>query len=257
MKFASAFLVLTVVLFINPQAHGQCPQGPDGSCVTSFSISPGEIAGDQTQVAVASATAHLNPNLNNHWDLELRQTGLNYYCLPPAVTLAPNGGGAGFAGGCGVTGTSVSVWLFGYNGGTSPQTISVIGDAAYSNDPGIPGSLILDPLPAQPTPSQDPDGPCPTCAYGGLPINFTNGDTWITQQDYSIPGLGGGVTLTRTWNSLWPLVQPPEQSGIFGDSWRSNLEERIQSLTGGVVKYWKGDGRVPTLVSSISRRDYD
>jgi RHS repeat-associated protein len=35
---------------------------------------------------------------------------------------------------------------------------------------------------------------------------------------------------------------PPEVSGIFGDSWRSNFEERIQVLTGGAVKYWKGNG---------------
>jgi Domain of unknown function (DUF6531) len=48
--------------------------------------------------------------------------------------------------------------------------------------------------------------------------------------------------LTRTWNSTWSLTSPPEQAGIFGDSWRSNFEERIQSLSGGVVKYWKSDG---------------
>jgi hypothetical protein len=35
---------------------------------------------------------------------------------------------------------------------------------------------------------------------------------------------------------------PPEAAGIFGDSWRSNFEERIQVLTGGAVKYWLGNG---------------
>jgi len=49
-----------------------------------------------------------------------------------------------------------------------------------------------------------------------MPINFSNGNTWIEQQDYSIPGLGGGKALTRTWNSLWTLALPPEQSGISG-----------------------------------------
>jgi hypothetical protein len=115
MKTVCGFLILAAMLCITPQAQGQCPQGPYGSCVTSFSISPGDVLGDDADVAVATASAHLNPNLNNQWDLELRQTGLNYYCLPPAVTLAPNGGGTGFAGGCAVTGTSVSVWLFGTN----------------------------------------------------------------------------------------------------------------------------------------------
>jgi RHS repeat-associated protein len=75
-----------------------------------------------------------------------------------------------------------------------------------------------------------------------MPINVTNGNTWIAQQDYSIPGLAGGLKLTRTWNSLWSLTNPPEQAGIFGNSWRSTFEERIQSLSGGVVKYWKSSG---------------
>jgi RHS repeat-associated protein len=48
--------------------------------------------------------------------------------------------------------------------------------------------------------------------------------------------------VVRTWNSLWSNMNPPEQSGIFGNGWRSNFEERIQTLTGGVVKYWKGNG---------------
>jgi hypothetical protein len=60
-------------------------------------------------------------------------------------------------------------------------------------------------------------------------------------QDYSLPGLAGGLTLTRTWNSLWPNLNPPETVGIFGDSWRSNFEERIKVL-GPVATFWKGDG---------------
>ena len=50
------------------------------------------------------------------------------------------------------------------------------------------------------------------------------------------------MSLERTWNSLWHRMQPFEQSGIFGDSWRSTFEEHIQTQTGGNVKYWKGDG---------------
>ena len=40
MKTVSGFLILAAMLYINPQAQGQCPQGPDGSCVISFYISP-------------------------------------------------------------------------------------------------------------------------------------------------------------------------------------------------------------------------
>jgi len=37
-------------------------------------------------------------------------------------------------------------------------------------------------------------------------------------------------------------MNPPEQSGIFGDSWRSNFEERIQDLGSGTIRYWKSNG---------------
>ncbi len=109
-------------------------------------------------------------------------------------------------------------------------------------DPGITSSFVVNPTGQAATPPNQPDAPCADCGRGGNPINFTTGDTWITQQDYSIPGLGGGLSLTRTWNSVWPLMLPVQQVGLFGDSWTSNLEERIQALAGGVVQYWKGDG---------------
>src|SRR5262249_39739582 len=51
-----------------------------------------------------------------------------------------------------------------------------------------------------------PPGPCPKCMAGavGHPISLATGDTYIEQSDVSIPGLGGGLTLGRTWNSIWP-----------------------------------------------------
>jgi hypothetical protein len=239
---ARIFLLLLVVSIFASLARADCPGGPNVTCITSFTISPGAIPGDNTTTAQGQATAHIATGYNS-WELEIRQpSGLGWVCHQPAVHLNPNSGGAGFAGGCAVTGTSVSFELFGLNGGSSPVTVDITGAAAYNNDPGIDTSLTLNPRPGALPPDQDPDGPCPTCGYGGAPINFGNGDTWISQQDYSIPGLGGGLVLGRTWNSLWSLSQPPEQSGIFGDSWRSNFEERIQVLTGGVAKYWKSNG---------------
>jgi len=85
-------------------------------------------------------------------------------------------------------------------------------------------------------------GPGSASASAGSPINVLNGNTWIPQQDYFMPGIGGGLTLTRTWNSLWANATPPETAGIFGDSWRSTFEERIQVVSGSVFRYWKGNG---------------
>ena len=237
----SRFLPLMLMLLAASFARADCPGGSNTSCVTSFTISPGAIVGDNAQTAIGSATAHLAPNANGMWILELKQTGLFFNCVAPALNQPPNGGGGGFAGGCSVQGTSVQVEFYSLNNTGSPFTAPVTADAAYNNDTGIPGSLVVNPPATQPT-NQEPDGPCSDCGSGGTPINFANGDTWITQLDYSIPGLGGGLNLSRTWNSLWPLLQGPEQSGVFGDSWRSSFEERIQVLTGEVVRYWKGNG---------------
>ena len=67
---------------------------------------------------------------------------------------------------------------------------------------------------------------CPTCNHhSGKPINLTNGNTYIQQNDLRIPGLGGGLALERTWNSIWPTALSPFQVGMFGANWRSTFEE--------------------------------
>src|SRR5262250_2907764 len=60
-----------------------------------------------------------------------------------------------------------------------------------------------------PTASCAPIEPCPTCAAAraGHPIDLATGNTDIAQSDISIPGLGGGLRLARTWNSRLPAIQ--------------------------------------------------
>lgn len=84
---------------------------------------------------------------------------------------------------------------------------------------------------------------CPTCnLHGGQPIDFASGDTYITQSDLRIPGLGGGLTLTRTWNSVWPATESAWRVGLFGPNWRSTYEEQVLAGSDGYVKYSRGDG---------------
>ena len=90
----------------------------------------------------------------------------------------------------------------------------------------------------------------------GLPINVTNGNVYVDQADYSLPGLGGGIQLSRTWNSLWESISPVELSGTFGNSWRSTYDERLayappppnSSPSSPPIpqsaQYWLGDGTV-------------
>ncbi len=82
---------------------------------------------------------------------------------------------------------------------------------------------------------------CPQCGKfvpaGGAPINLTNGNTYIRQKDFSIPGLGGGLNLERNWNSIWPASEPTPGMGMFGLNWRSTFEERITVGSGSAVGY--------------------
>lgn len=85
---------------------------------------------------------------------------------------------------------------------------------------------------------------CPGCAKAaaGHPISLASGNTYIKQTDIRIPGLSGGLTLLRTWNSVWPSTQTAFQVGLFGPNWRSNFEERVFLGSDNYMKYARGDG---------------
>lgn len=82
-------------------------------------------------------------------------------------------------------------------------------------------------------------GNCPTCSK---PISLSSGNTYIEENDVKIPGLAGGLTLSRTWNSIWPPTQTAFQIGYFGPNWRSTYEERIFMGNDGITRYARGDG---------------
>jgi YD repeat-containing protein len=99
---------------------------------------------------------------------------------------------------------------------------------------------------------------CPTCpkpAEAGGPINLATGNTYIMETDISIPGLGGGLRLSRTWNSIMPSVQR-SYPFMFGTNWRSNFEQRLVfNASDGFLKYTQSDSSVSsygvhTLASS-------
>ncbi|HEX6467262.1 MAG TPA: DUF6531 domain-containing protein, partial [Terriglobales bacterium] len=66
--------------------------------------------------------------------------------------------------------------------------------------------------------------------------------TFIIQNDFTLPGLGGGLSLARTWNSTWPLTQTAFKTGLFGPNWRSTYEERVFLGSDNYMKYSRSDG---------------
>jgi YD repeat-containing protein len=89
--------------------------------------------------------------------------------------------------------------------------------------------------------SETAPGPCTQC-QGGHPISLVSGNTFIEEADVRIPGLSNGLTLNRTWNSMWPSTQSAFQIGLFGPNWRSNFEERVFLGSDNYMKYGRGDG---------------
>lgn len=93
-----------------------------------------------------------------------------------------------------------------------------------------------------------PPPPCAPCSagapshQGGSPIFLATGDTYIDETDVSLPGLGGGLSLRRRWNSLWPASEIASSIGVFGPNWRSTYEERIFMGSDNWLKYSRADG---------------
>jgi YD repeat-containing protein len=133
-----------------------------------------------------------------------------------------------------------------HGSGTSPEC------NYHRTEPNAPGwygecfqyayTCPTPPTPPPTAPSGTGPGPsCPSCS-AGHPINLTNGNTYIQQTDIQIPGIGGGLVLSRTWNSIWPPSQSAMNSGLFGVNWRSAYEERVFSVAGGTAEYARADG---------------
>src|SRR5271166_1407953 len=111
----------------------------------------------------------------------------------------------------------------------------------YANS--YPGTYVY--LIGTMTPSCTPPCNCPPSAgTAHKPISLASGDTYIEQTDVRIPGLGGGINLDRTWNSMWPSVLAAHSSGIFGPYWRSTYEEQIIMGGDNYLRYLRGDGTV-------------
>jgi YD repeat-containing protein len=133
------------------------------------------------------------------------------------------------------------------------QTTGTFTFTPYANCPSNPQSATVTAqywpgvsatAPITVFPSHADLGSCPKhCEdMAGSPINVINGNVWVQQTDYSLPGIGGGLQVARTWNSLWPLSQPVAATGTFGLGWWSNYEERLSFPGSGTITYWRGDG---------------
>ncbi len=75
----------------------------------------------------------------------------------------------------------------------------------------------------------------------GEPVNVTNGNMYIQQTDYRLPGIGDGLDLTRTYNSK------NQVAGLFGYGWSSILDESIIAYGTMLLRLTLPDGRAVYL----------
>jgi len=222
----------------SPCSNGEV-RGKPLPCVTSLSVYPTVVSGSQpVTVTFTASMANVEYWVPPGRLVMATSPGPIHPCIAPATDNDL---------GCYVTTDSATMqptWNpAGFPSGVSKATL---GAQIYAeNDPGAFVSVTLI---GDGTPNGTPELPCGSCRQAppptaGQPIDLMTGNTFIQRNDYSLPGLGGGITLSRTWNSQWSSTNPIAVAGMFGDSWRSIYEERIQTTSSG-VNYWQGNGQV-------------
>jgi RHS repeat-associated protein len=83
------------------------------------------------------------------------------------------------------------------------------------------------------SPCQGNGGPM---AVGG-PVNVTNGNMYLQQTDYQLPGVGPALNITRTYNSKL------KTEGLFGRGWSTIYDSSIQTFDPTFIRLNLPDGR--------------
>src|SRR6266446_1106170 len=71
----------------------------------------------------------------------------------------------------------------------------------------------------------------------GKPVNVTNGNMYLTQTDYRLPGIGDALDMTRTYNSK------SRRLGLFGHGWSTQCDESINAYGSNLLRLNLADGR--------------
>jgi RHS repeat-associated protein len=86
-------------------------------------------------------------------------------------------------------------------------------------------------------------GTCPAPGPGrgpkaiAKPVDVTNGNMYLQQNDYMVPGVGYMLLLERTYNSKSSLT------GVFGKGWSTAYDEALQVYDSNTIRLNAPDGR--------------
>jgi len=77
----------------------------------------------------------------------------------------------------------------------------------------------------------------------GGPVNVTNGNMYLRQMDYQLPGVGEAIGVSRTYNSISQSI------GLFGLGWTTVYDERVAMDANGRLQLMLPDGRLVTFAT--------
>lgn len=110
-------------------------------------------------------------------------------------------------------------------------------------DPNWDFTTILQPVGTTSLPDRANLGD--TCPVVGQPVNVTNGNMWLTHNDYSQPGIGETISVNRFYNSQL------NQSGMFGRGWMTEYDAQVRlSYSGDLIFYRTANGREIDFVAT-------
>ncbi len=77
----------------------------------------------------------------------------------------------------------------------------------------------------------------------GKPVNLTNGNVYLEQSDYMLPGVGDSIMVARSYNSISQAV------GLFGRGWTTLYDETVTNAN-GLLQLILSDGRLVSATTA-------
>src|SRR5258708_3452180 len=94
-----------------------------------------------------------------------------------------------------------------------------------------------------PPPSPPPTPPNPNtrqCPTVGLPVSVSSGSVFLDQTDAILPGVGSGIQIVRSYNSLEAV--DGSKAGLFGLGWTYSYEKSLSFPSSGQIMLREGNG---------------
>ena len=204
--------------------------GPSGCVLSNYVVSDLEIARPHLISLGGRVT---DQNLSPVQGLTVTMTRTKYNLTPNVVTTKATSTDAGghyqftVYSRCAV----VEEFRVSLNGDVIHGGVSISGCVLVSND-GLDISIDIGGSKLQNA------GLTPCNSSIPRPVNVTNGNMYLQQTDYQLPGAGEAIAITRTYNSISPNI------GLFGRGWTTGYDETVTTDVNNRLQLSMPDGRL-------------